>query len=106
MPYVLVRHKVADFSKWKPVYDAHLPARKEAGIIKEVHLLRNADDPNELVIMFEEKACKRPGILRHHQICVKRCRRQEWLTDQISTFSNSILAPATGTGLGDALPDD
>jgi len=24
MPYLLVRHKVADFSKWKPAYDAHL----------------------------------------------------------------------------------
>jgi hypothetical protein len=53
MPYVLVRHKVADFSKWKPVYDAHLPAREEAGMIKEVHLLRNADDPNEVFIMSE-----------------------------------------------------
>ena len=40
-------------SKWKPVYDAHLPARNEAGY-KEVHLLRNADDPNETIIMFDE----------------------------------------------------
>jgi hypothetical protein len=24
MQYLLVRHKVADFSKWKPAYDAHL----------------------------------------------------------------------------------
>ena len=53
MPYVLVRHKVADFSKWKRVYDGHLPARKEAGMIKEVHLLRNADDSNEVFIMLK-----------------------------------------------------
>jgi heme-degrading monooxygenase HmoA len=52
MPYILVRHKVADFSKWKPVYDAHLPARQEAGI-KEVHVLRNVDDPNEVVVLSE-----------------------------------------------------
>jgi hypothetical protein len=52
MNYVLVRHKVADFSKWKPVYDAHLPARQAAGA-KELHLLRNIDDPNEAVILFE-----------------------------------------------------
>ena len=58
MPYVLVRHKVADFSKWKPVYDAHLPARKEAGY-KEVHLLRNADDPNETIIMFEVESLQK-----------------------------------------------
>jgi heme-degrading monooxygenase HmoA len=52
MPYILVRHKVADFSKWKPVYDAHLPARKEAGI-EELHVLRNVDDPNEVVVLSE-----------------------------------------------------
>jgi hypothetical protein len=41
MNYVLVRHKVADFSKkWKPVYDAYLPARQKAGL-KEEHLLHN-----------------------------------------------------------------
>ena len=50
MPYLLVRHKVADFSKWKPVYDSHLPARQKAGL-KEVHLLRNIDDPNEVVLL-------------------------------------------------------
>jgi hypothetical protein len=52
MNYVLVRHKVADFSKWKPVYDAHLPARQKADL-KEEHLLRNTDDPNEVILLFE-----------------------------------------------------
>jgi hypothetical protein len=52
MPYLLVRHKVADFSKWKPVYDAHLPARQKADL-KEKHLLRNVDDPSEVIILFE-----------------------------------------------------
>ena len=52
MPHLLVRHKVSDFSKWKPAYDAHLPARKEAGL-KEEHLLRNVDDPNEVILLFE-----------------------------------------------------
>ena len=54
MPYLLVRHKVLDFSKWKPAYDAHLPARQGAGL-KEEHLLRNTDDPNEIVLLFEAK---------------------------------------------------
>jgi hypothetical protein len=52
MPYVLVRHEVSDFSKWKPACDAHLPARLGAGL-KEEHLLRNSDDPNEVVLLFE-----------------------------------------------------
>ena len=52
MPYVLVRHKVADFAKWKPVYDAHVTDREKAGL-KEEHLLRNSDDPNEVILLFK-----------------------------------------------------
>ena len=43
MTYFLVRHKVADFSKWKPVYDAHLGARQKAGL-EEKYLLRMGSD--------------------------------------------------------------
>jgi len=49
--HMLVRHKVADFAKWKPVYDAHSSARQKAGL-KEEHLFRNAEDPNEVVLLF------------------------------------------------------
>jgi hypothetical protein len=49
--HMLVRHKVADFANWKPVYDAHLPARQKAGL-KEEHLFRNAEDPNEVLLLF------------------------------------------------------
>jgi len=49
--YLLVRHKISDFVKWKSVYDAHLSAREKAGL-KEEHLLRNADDPNEVLLLF------------------------------------------------------
>jgi len=51
MNYLLVRHKVADFAKWKPVYDAHAPARANAGL-KEEHLLRNIDNLNEVILLF------------------------------------------------------
>ena len=51
MVHMLVRHKVADFAKWKPVYDAHGSARQNAGL-KEEHLLRNVDDPNEVILLF------------------------------------------------------
>ena len=52
MNYLLIRHKVADFDKWKPVYEAHAPARQKAGL-KEAQLLRNLEDPNEVVLLFE-----------------------------------------------------
>jgi hypothetical protein len=52
--YMIVRHKVQDFSKWKRGYDAHLPKRVEAGLT-EKHLLQGSDDPNEVIALFEAK---------------------------------------------------
>ncbi len=54
MPYVLVRHKVQDYAKWKPVFDEDEVAdgRKAMGS-RGGYLYRNADDPNELVLLLE-----------------------------------------------------
>jgi len=58
MAYVLVRHKVADFARWKPVYDAHAGVRQRAGL-KEVYLFRNVQNSNEVVILFEAADIKK-----------------------------------------------
>ncbi len=55
---MLIRRKVGDFSQWKRGYDAHLPKRGEAGLT-EKYLLRGAEDPNEVIILFEAKDLKR-----------------------------------------------
>jgi len=52
MPHVLIRSKVQDFAKWKIAYDSHLAVRKAVGLT-ERQLLRNADNPNEVVLLFE-----------------------------------------------------
>jgi heme-degrading monooxygenase HmoA len=52
MPYLLVRHKVADYAKWKPVFDEHGATRKASGSRGGV-LLRNTTDANEVVILLE-----------------------------------------------------
>ncbi|HML05749.1 MAG TPA: cyclase [Methanobacterium sp.] len=52
MQYVLVIHKVEDYEKWKPIYDEHTDARMDKGS-KGAHVLRNADNPNEIVLLFE-----------------------------------------------------
>ena len=52
MPHVLVRSKVQDFAKWKVKYDEHLSVRKAAGLT-ERYLFRNADNPNEVILLFE-----------------------------------------------------
>lgn len=52
MTYLLIRHRVADFAAWKPVFDAHASARVAAGLT-DADLLRDLDDPNQIVLLFE-----------------------------------------------------
>jgi hypothetical protein len=52
--YILIRHKVKDFSEWKHAFDGHQPKRAEAGLT-EKHVLRGAQDPNEVVVLFEAR---------------------------------------------------
>jgi hypothetical protein len=51
MSHLLIRHKVADFAKWKASYDHHAGVRKAAGLT-ESNLLRSAENPNEVFILF------------------------------------------------------
>jgi len=52
MAHMLVRHKVADFDKWKSVYEDHRSAREAAGL-KDLQLWRNEGDPSEVILLFE-----------------------------------------------------
>jgi hypothetical protein len=52
MPYLLVRHRVADYAKWKPAFDADAPNREASGS-KGGSLFRDAADENNLVMLFE-----------------------------------------------------
>ena len=52
MPYLLVRHKVEDYARWKPIFDEHGTTRQAAGS-KGGQLWRSAEDPNELVLLLE-----------------------------------------------------
>jgi hypothetical protein len=51
MPYVLIRHKVEDYKRWKAAFDAHGATRKASGS-KGGRLLPSVEDPNELVILL------------------------------------------------------
>ena len=52
MTYMLVRHKVADFDKWKRVFDSHETAQRESGLRVD-KVVRNLEDPTEVVLWFE-----------------------------------------------------
>jgi hypothetical protein len=49
---LLVHRFVEDYAKWKPVFDAHAAART-AGGMKEGLLFRGAENPNEIVVLWE-----------------------------------------------------
>ena len=61
MSYILVNHKVKDFSSWKPHFDNDQSEQLKAGIIIN-KVFRDAKDQNDVHILFEtsdlEKAQK------------------------------------------------
>ena len=52
MSYVIVKHKVVDYARWKPIFDAD-GANRQIGGSRGGQLFRSADDPNEVVMLFE-----------------------------------------------------
>lgn len=51
MPDVLIRHKVADYTTWKPLFDEHSDTRRANGC-QGGRLFRNAADPHEVLILL------------------------------------------------------
>ena len=52
-PQLLVIHQmVADYAKWRPIYDAHQSVRDEAGLTN-CHVRSAADNPNNVYVACE-----------------------------------------------------
>jgi len=52
MTVMLCRNRVADFAKWKSVFDANWPAAEQAGLSLR-GLWRVVDDPNNVFFLFD-----------------------------------------------------
>lgn len=52
MVHVLVRHKVADYNRWKEAFDSHLTVRKRAGETG-CHLFHNLEDPRDIFLLSD-----------------------------------------------------
>ncbi len=62
MSFVLTRIKVDDYDAWKSMFDTDPPgARKEA---KRHRILRNADDPQEVLIEVEFESPQQANAAR------------------------------------------
>ena len=52
MVHILIKHKVRDYSAWKIAFDAFIDHRIVGGE-KSFQIFHQADEPNDLVILFE-----------------------------------------------------
>ena len=52
MVHVLVRHKVADFGRWKEAFDSHLLARQRAGETG-FRLFHSVEDTREIFLLLD-----------------------------------------------------
>ncbi|HTV64532.1 MAG TPA: hypothetical protein VMD98_02950 [Bryocella sp.] len=52
MVHVLIRHKVADYGRWKEAFDSHLTNRKRAGEAG-YQVLHSVDDPHDIVVLSD-----------------------------------------------------
>lgn len=51
MDFLIVKHEVADFAKWRKVFDSHAEAQRKAGL-HILNVMRDADNPNLVVSFF------------------------------------------------------
>jgi len=58
MVHMIIRHKVADYSRWKEAFDAHLNTRKAAGET-DYRVLQSVDDPREVTIFLDWDSLER-----------------------------------------------
>lgn len=52
MAMMIIHHRVQDYEAWRPVYDAHEPARLAAGLTNG-RVFRSTDEPDDIVILFD-----------------------------------------------------
>ena len=64
MGMLVVRHKVKDYAKWRPMFDGHVEMQKAAGLTHP-RVMRSADDKNEIVIIFDDMDTKKAKEFAH-----------------------------------------
>lgn len=52
MIYLLMWHRVVDYARWKEAFDTHLAARQAGGATHETLILRNVDEPTEVIVLL------------------------------------------------------
>lgn len=58
MVHMIVRHKVADYSRWKEAFDARLNTRKAAGET-DCRVMVSVDDPRDVTLFLDWDSLER-----------------------------------------------
>jgi len=58
MVHMIVRHKVADYARWKEAFDGHLGARKAAGEVGH-RVLLSVEDPRDVTVLLDWDSLER-----------------------------------------------
>jgi hypothetical protein len=87
MGMLILRHKVKDYSKWRPVFDRHAGAQKAAGLTHP-RVFRSSADQNEVVILFDTDDMKKAkDFVASPELKVSMAKSGVW-TAQASIFLN------------------
>ena len=58
MGMLIIRHKIKDYDKWRPMFDEHSLMQQAAGL-SNPRVFRSADDKSEIVVVFDTRDTKR-----------------------------------------------
>lgn len=58
MAYILIRHKVEDYEKWKKAFDDYIDRRRESGE-KTWQVFRDEEDPNMVSVLNEWESAEK-----------------------------------------------
>ncbi len=76
MPYLLIHHKVADYRRFKSVFDDDAERRRRAGS-QGGQLFRSSENPNEVVALFVWDTAERArGFAKSYELR----EASEWAT--------------------------
>ncbi len=52
MIYLFIRQHIVDYTRWKEGFDNHLAARQAGGTTNKAFVIRNVDDPHEIIVVL------------------------------------------------------
>lgn len=52
MIYLLLRHTIEDYGRWREGFDRHLAARQAGGATNEAYVMRNVYDAQEIIVLL------------------------------------------------------